>query len=282
MLNGRVSLFNRAGHLLGETPAPVTRGDFHANSGSRFLGTRMVHHEPIAELIRISSDGGARVRQRLHVVAFGRDGERSDTLLTLPGTETHVTVRGSSSRYSHVSRDQPFARDASWSSSGGRIVAGSNDRVSYGVHSLDGTLIRIVRVPVLDLPLVATPARLDSLRQAERRGLAESGVPPGTPFEQLMEMFDALELPGVVPRFGRIMTAPDGAVWLSPYGTGDGVAASADWLVFDADGRWLGEVSLPDPQRFRPMEFGEDFVLGLWKDVFDVEYIRTYRIRSRG
>jgi hypothetical protein len=30
------------------------------------------------------------------------------------------------------------------------------------------------------------------------------------------------------------------------------------------------------------MEFGEDFVLGLWKDVFDVEYIRTYRIRSRG
>ena len=42
----------------------------------------------------------------------------------------------------------------------------------------------------------------------------------------------------------------------------------------------MGEVALPDPERFQPMEFGDDYVLGLWTDKLCVQYVRKYPVRK--
>ncbi len=52
---------------------------------------------------------------------------------------------------------------------------------------------------------------------------------------------------------------------------------SGRWYdIFDAQGRYLGEVELP--QRFELWQAGEDFVLGVRKDDFDVEFVEMYRL----
>ena len=55
-------------------------------------------------------------------------------------------------------------------------------------------------------------------------------------------------------------------------------SAPRNWSVFNADGRWLGEVVLPED--LEVYEIGEDYVLGKETDEFDVEYVRVYRIRK--
>jgi hypothetical protein len=53
-------------------------------------------------------------------------------------------------------------------------------------------------------------------------------------------------------------------------------AGPVAWRVFDRDGRWLGSVTMPP--RFRPMDIGSDYVLGLWRDADDVEHVRLYQL----
>ena len=54
---------------------------------------------------------------------------------------------------------------------------------------------------------------------------------------------------------------------------------------FAPDGTWLGTVSLP-PRLVRAyihyrspyLEIGDDYILGVWKDELDVQYVRMYRL----
>ena len=48
------------------------------------------------------------------------------------------------------------------------------------------------------------------------------------------------------------------------------------WTVFDARGRFLGDVTMP--AGFTPFEIGADYVLGRWMDDLDVEYVHVYAL----
>jgi hypothetical protein len=48
------------------------------------------------------------------------------------------------------------------------------------------------------------------------------------------------------------------------------------WTVFDREHRMLGTVTTPP--RFIVSWIGEDLVLGIWRDEFDVEYVRGYEL----
>ena len=50
------------------------------------------------------------------------------------------------------------------------------------------------------------------------------------------------------------------------------------WSVFDAQGRWLGDVTLP--ARFSPMDIGADYVLGVARDEDGVETVAMYTLRA--
>jgi hypothetical protein len=42
--------------------------------------------------------------------------------------------------------------------------------------------------------------------------------------------------------------------------------------IFAPDGEWLGTIALPD--RLTVLEIGSDYVLGVWRDEFDVERVQ--------
>ena len=52
------------------------------------------------------------------------------------------------------------------------------------------------------------------------------------------------------------------------------------WDVFDPEGRWLTTLTLPSS--FRAHDIGEDYILGVWKDDMDVEYVRMYALDRGG
>ncbi len=49
---------------------------------------------------------------------------------------------------------------------------------------------------------------------------------------------------------------------------------ASSWDIFDTQGVWLGTVRTPP--RFVLYEVGEAYLLGLWRDEFEVEYVRMY------
>jgi hypothetical protein len=51
---------------------------------------------------------------------------------------------------------------------------------------------------------------------------------------------------------------------------------ASEWDVFDAEGRFLGMISMPD--RFQPVRFLDDRIYGIWRDDLDVQYVMGLRI----
>lgn len=81
--------------------------------------------------------------------------------------------------------------------------------------------------------------------------------------------------PSHMPGFSDLHYDVEGYVWAIEYTTPWEEPSSA--LVFSADGPLLGRVELP--VGFRIGEIGPDYVLGVWRDELDVEFVRLYTLQ---
>ena len=104
-----------------------------------------------------------------------------------------------------------------------------------------------------------------------------------------------------LPFVFALATGPEGTLWAQRVGAPSSLAAdgrdsldvgpadpelfladvtlrlgSPDWDVFDAEGRYLGVVTLP--AGFDPGQFRGDAVYGIWRDTLGVEYVKRLRI----
>jgi hypothetical protein len=52
------------------------------------------------------------------------------------------------------------------------------------------------------------------------------------------------------------------------------------WDVFDPNGRWITTVTFP--KDVQSHDIGEDYILGVWEDELDVEYVRMYALDRGG
>lgn len=52
------------------------------------------------------------------------------------------------------------------------------------------------------------------------------------------------------------------------------------WLVFGPDGEGLGGVDIPPD--LEVWQIGRDFVLGVWRDELEVEFVRRHALIGRG
>lgn len=84
---------------------------------------------------------------------------------------------------------------------------------------------------------------------------------------------------GTLPAFDRLLVDRAGQLWVRQGSTAFGGSSSDDvteWSVFGPNGRWLGDVTMPP--RFLPTDIGSDYVLGVSRDVDDVEQVALYRL----
>jgi len=168
------------------------------------------------------------------------------------------------------------------------LVTGFADRFELAVRDGSGAVRRIVRVDGRGRTVGAEDVDrfaafvLDPWRgnQDERRRLEERlEAALGRP----VPAFADVEVDAAGNVWARDFDHLDAVAWFDHYDALGGLGISTErseldrsrrWAVIGTDGRYLGEVLTPP--RFRVHDIGEDWVLGVWRDELDVEYVRKY------
>jgi len=124
---------------------------------------------------------------------------------------------------------------------------------------------RIIRREGLD-PTV-TQTGVDSLWSERLAGLEEPEARQG-----VRELSSVTPYPERRVAYGDIAVDSEGCLWVGEYRFGSDPPTRFD--VFDAGGRWLGEMQVPEG--FEVFEIGTDYVLGVQRDELEVEHVRMY------
>lgn len=207
---------------------------------------------------------GPPFRPEMTFVRVGADLASVDTLGVFGGILQQYVDVGEERPSSTV---PPFARNTSWGtgSADGTVVAADNALSQIELFAPSGahTIVRWEARPaaVTGAEVEAWKERTRSMEWAQQR------------LPRLERAWLAMDVPETKTHFGAAVSGTDGRVWLGPaddYGEG--------WLVFGADGRYEGRASLP--ALFRPMDSGPGWVLGLFRDANDVEFVRLYELVS--
>lgn len=204
---------------------------------------------------------GKAIRPAATFVRYSAAGEPLDTVLEVPGPEVLFPPPGPARRIS-----RPFEPPFVSAMHGVRFYHGPGEAYEVRVYAADGALERVIRASHRDLTM--TEAAREAYRR-DQRGRAQDDAARAEIERALAEV----EFPATLPPYSSMLVDAEDHLWVQDY-TLPGHEGPTTWSVFDPEGRLLGVVELPE--RFRPRQIGADFVLGIWTDEVDVQYVRLY------
>ncbi len=106
------------------------------------------------------------------------------------------------------------------------------------------------------------------------RERALAGVTDDDQRRRTEQFYRDIPVPETFPAYGGIAVSVEGYLWVRAYDVPGNQANN--WSVFDAEGTLRGTVELPP--HLEPLEIGPNYVLGLWRDADDVEYVQLYEL----
>jgi hypothetical protein len=171
----------------------------------------------------------------------------------------------------------PFGRNVVTAATSDRFVIASNYR--YELHLVDGagevrTIIRRTDVE----PQPVTAELLDRMVDVEIARTRAAGRPVDeAAARRLAQSYHRVE---AVPAYGSILPVQDGGVWVQDWLPPAATPVPVRWSVFNAGGELRGAVEVP--ARFRPLYADDEVVIGVFRDEFDVEYVRVYELAAGG
>ncbi|MFW6083682.1 MAG: hypothetical protein ACODAA_00525 [Gemmatimonadota bacterium] len=194
---------------------------------------------------------------------FGLDGERVGQVAPVPTGENWVfEIGGSTGAGPH-----PFGKKTLLAPAEAGFWLTTGDRPEVELRAPDGELRRIVRWA--DRP----PALTD-----EMAGSFEASMSDDPEDRQAVEAYlQDMEYPETLPTASELMSDTEGHLWVRPFEPYFEDEAPPPFMVFDPDGRLLGEVGFPE--RFDPRAITADRVYGVWTDELDIEQVRVYELR---
>lgn len=222
--------------------------------------------------------GGPATRDSVLYVRLAADGTLRDTVGTFVGDEVQVSQSGSGQNMMIAIGPPPFGKSARVVVDDDGFWFGGGDRYELARYTADGRLVRLVRRAVKPLPVTPEDAEAQKARELER---SADGAPAAmaAQFRRMTEdKWANVTLPPTFPAHGELRVDPSGRLWVQE--TTRPADATPRWSAFDADGRLLGTISMPD--EFRVLEFGRDYVLGVQRDENDVEQARLYPLLPGG
>ena len=205
------------------------------------------------------------------------DGTIVDTLLTPPRGETFSFGGG-------LPEFHFFAAEPMWTLlNDGTFVYAVNSDYRISVAGPDGGVTRIITMP--SEPVQVTERDREIITELIMRLMEEQGVPP----QALDGIRQGISYEDVFPAFTQLRNGPEQSLWVQRMGVPSDMTddeqenwnplldqGSDEWDVFDADGRYLGVVTIPD--RFSPFSLKGDLLYGVWRDEFEVQYVKVLRI----
>jgi hypothetical protein len=95
--------------------------------------------------------------------------------------------------------------------------------------------------------------------------------------DQILQLLDQLPDPEFRPHYSGLTLDPMGNLWVELGPSEGSPSEEVDYLVFDPEGTLLGTVGLPP---IRILEIGSDYILGVFEDDLEVEYLQLFEIRK--
>ncbi|MDX1579029.1 MAG: 6-bladed beta-propeller [Gemmatimonadota bacterium] len=214
--------------------------------------------------------GGDAVGDDL-ILSLGTDGSPRDTLHSFPSGQTFQFSGG-------LPDLTLFSPEPIWSmTSSGGLVYGVNDDYEFRVYE-GGELVRIVRRPFERRPVADEDETL--MKEAMIRFLRDLGLPD----QALDIMAERMDFAEHYPSYAFIRGGPEGSIWVQRFQRPSDLSeeerrnfdptlgfGSPIWDVFGADGRYLGELAMPE--RYQPLRVEGDRIYGVWRDELDVQHI---------
>lgn len=273
------ALYRMAGDSLLAYDSRLLRVSVFAPGGA-FVRSRLLETEGGGRTVLVSrlADGTMVVHENQRVVDPPETGVHqiprtylllspagtTDSLTTLPGGQQHLYAEGGGLYVSSL----PFGVEDHVTAERRHVYAGNSARFEVRKYAADSRLERRIRVARPPTPVTEE----DVERMLDAR---TAPAPDENAAREMRNRIREMELPETMPAFEELEVDAAGHLWVREYvprGT-----ESNDWIVFGPEGAVTGTVSLP--ARFEPLEIGEDYVLGRWRDELDVEHVRMYELR---
>jgi hypothetical protein len=186
-------------------------------------------------------------------------------IATIPGSERFGLVVDNQIR---GARPLPLGRQTAIAVGPDRVYVATGDRYEVMVYDFAGKQL----APIRETRAVPPTTRAD-VEYAKERELALA--PPGRR-EVAERAWDELPVPKALPTYSSLVIDASGHVWAQEYARG--ASPTAEWTVFDAEGRRVATTSLPT--HLEVYEIGNDYVLGRFLDPDEaVPQVRLYRLR---
>ncbi len=227
----------------------------------------------VASQLRPFNLPGQEPREAVDVIVeVGSDGSVADTLRRFDSGTTFQFTDGRP-------RFEFFAPEPVWSLlEEGGLVSAVNDDYRLFVYGDDGALERIFSRPFEPRAVSAED------RQILADAISKIWEDFGIGGEQLEALRGAIGFADTYPAFAQVRGGPGGSIWVQRLRTPSEMSpeeledfnpqlgfGSPDWDVFDAEGRFLGTIEMPE--RFQPIRFQDDRIYGIWRDELDVQRV---------
>jgi hypothetical protein len=259
--NRRVSVFDPSGRFVRSFRLEAPGG---ASSMPDLLGA-FPNRTLLANEGRVFRPGDAAGVQRdsVRYLVHDMEGALVDTLGRFPGPEFFVVA--SDDAITVTSR--AFARNPQMAPHDAGLYLGSNDSYEIGHYSLSGKLDRLVRKAQPNLPVTPEDERLYIERRLE-------SISNEAWRHQTEQMLADMPFPETMPAYSFMIVDAEENLWVLDFRRpGD---EQPRWTVFDPQGVMLGIVETPPT--LLVYQIGADFVIGRWRDDFDVEHVRLFEL----
>jgi hypothetical protein len=265
----RTSRYHPEAGFLGQTLLPEEAGvAWHANG---MFGDGAIVFGGLVNLGRggeMPEAGYERITNPFHSVSL--DGSRVVHFGDFPGTEVIWGTSEVGGRQTLSAAFLHFGKSPRGLARGDRFALGTRDRYEVMIFDAAGVMTRIVRVQLPPVPV--TDAHLDGLLEERVARLPDPSLAP-----MVRSGFRNTPHAETMPAFESLLLDAEGSLWVEDtHIPGDTLRT---WTVFDEEGAPVTRLSLPRANRV--LEIGSDFVLAVFRDELDVEYVRSYPL-TRG
>lgn len=271
-MNQRLTRFSTDGEPLGSTPISL-------EAGIPMAWSRSPEGHVLQQVRKMDMPGMAPTGARPtdHILVLAADGVVGDTLASFPSGETFTMGAGG------MPRIRLFAPERVWAPLEGlSVVSGLNSEYSLEVRERTGEVSTIIRREF------RRRAVTDRDTRAFRDALASAWEDAGVPSAAAAQMRESIEFEEHWPALAALLSGPEGTIWVQRVDPETALdlddfmdlqsfqPGSPAWDVFDAEGRYLGVVDMPE--RFTPSRILEAHVYGIHRDELGVPRVLRLRL----